>query len=169
MASRSTDSDPMLHAEISAVLDDYMTRWSASDMDGLQQLWDADEPSPIYVAEEREPLIGWEAVRGYWRPPRPGTLERQISYADLHVRRVAGDVALAFYTLSWNLYIRRSPVYPRPFGGKVRATTLLRRRPAGWRLFHHIEGPTAAFVQVRDLLEMSVDPEFAARVTSDEE
>ncbi len=160
--------DPALHAAVAAVLDEYFTRWSASDMEGLQELWDADEPDPIYVAEEREPLIGWEAVRGYWRPPKPGMLERLIRYDELHVRPVAEDVALAFYTLSWNLYMRHNPVYPRPIGGRVRGTTLLRRREAGWRLFHHIEGPTAAFVQVRDLLEMSVDPEFAARIAAEE-
>jgi hypothetical protein len=168
MTSPAAAPDQELHAAIAAVLDEYFTRWSASDMEGLQELWDADEPDPIYVAEEREPLIGWEAVRGYWRPPRPGMLERLIRYDDLQVRPIAEDVALAFYTLSWNLYMRRNPVYPRPIGGRVRATTLLRRREAGWRIFHHIEGPTAAFVQVRDLLEMSVDPEFAARVAAEE-
>jgi hypothetical protein len=108
-----------------------MARWSASGMEGLQELWDADEPDPIDVAEEREPLIGGEAVRAYWRPPRPGTLERLIRYDELHVRPVAEGVALAFYTLSWNLYMRRNTVYPRPIGGRVHATTLLPRREAG--------------------------------------
>ena len=47
--------------ELTAFFDDYIAKWNRNDAAGLKAMWDMDEPEPIYVAEEREPLIGWPA------------------------------------------------------------------------------------------------------------
>jgi hypothetical protein len=148
-----------LHDEITAFLDDYVAKWNAYDSTGLKAMWDADEREPIYVAEEREPLIGWAALEAYWAAGASGGSTHLIKYRDLTAREIAPGVAHAFYRLSWNVYIPGG-AYPRPIGGWVRATSLLRRKPAGWRLFHHIEAPEASIIQLRAAHEKAVDPEL---------
>jgi len=149
-----------LYDDIRAVLDRYVERWNAWDMAALRALWDPEEPEPIYVAEEREALIGWEALASYWKVGEPRRSEHFIRFFDLRVRAMAPDLAHAFYKLSWNYFSRDNPLYRHPIGGEVRATTLLRRKPEGWRLFHHIEAPLASLIQLRQAHERNVDPEL---------
>jgi hypothetical protein len=149
-----------LYDEIDAVLKRYVERWNVWDMAAVRTLWDADEPEPIYVAEEREALIGWDALAGYWKVSEPRRSEHFIRFYDLRVRGLGPTLAHAFYKLSWNFFSRDNPLYRHPIGGEVRATTLLRKKPDGWKLFHHIEAPLASLIQLRQAHERSVDPEL---------
>jgi hypothetical protein len=151
-----------LQEEVADVLGRYVAHWNAWEMDALKALWDADEEEPIYVAEETPALIGWEALGRYWQVSEPRRSEHYIGLSDLRVREIAPGVAHAFYTLSWNVYIYNNRLYPKPIGGTVRATTLLRRKPEGWRLFHHIEAPLASLIQLKDAHEKNVDPALFA-------
>jgi hypothetical protein len=150
-------------AEVEAFVDDYIARWNAYDVPRLRSLWDATEADPIYVAEEADPLFGWAALEKYWSVDR-STSERLIKYWDLKVRVVAPDIAIAFYQMSWNVYLRNVRLYPRPIGGQVRVSAHLRRKPDGWRLFHYVEAPLAAMIQVRRAHEAAVAPEFLERL-----
>jgi hypothetical protein len=151
-----------LEAEIGAVLERYVSHWNEWEMDAVKWLWDADEPEPIYVAEEAPAHIGWEELDRYWQVAEPRRSEHFIRLSDLRAREIAPGVAHAFYTLSWNVFIYNNRLYPRPIGGTVRATTLLRRKPQGWRLFHHIEAPLASLIQLKDAHEKNVDPALFA-------
>lgn len=149
-----------LKDEVTAVLERYVAHWNAWEMDAVKALWDADEKEPIYVAEETPPLIGWDALDRYWAVSEPRRSEHYIGLSNVMVREIAPDVAHAFYRLSWNVFIRDNHLYPKPIGGSVRATTLLRRKPEGWRLFHHIEAPLASLLQLKEAHEKNVDPEL---------
>ncbi|MSO64261.1 MAG: hypothetical protein EXQ85_00395 [Alphaproteobacteria bacterium] len=151
-----------LRAEIHAVLTTYVERWNAWEMAALRAMWDADEPEPIYVAEERDALIGWDALAAYWKVSEPRRSEHFIRFFDLRVRALAPTLAHAFYSLSWNFFMRDNPLYQHPIGGEVRATTLLRKKSDGWKLFHHIEAPLASLIQLRRAHEQNVDPELFA-------
>ena len=146
-----------LHDELQAFFDDYVAKWNRNDSAAMKALWDLDEPEPIYVAEEREPLIGWQALEAYWTGGTNYT--HLITYKDLRAKPAAENVAIAFFKLGWNAYIPGSS-YRRPIGGKVRASALLRRKSAGWRLFHWIEAPEAAMTQMIGFHERAVDPAF---------
>lgn len=147
-----------LEAEIGAVLERYVAHWNDWEMDAVKGLWDPDEPEPIYVAEEAPAHIGWDALDRYWQVSEPRRSEHFIRLSELRAREIAPGVAHAFYTLSWNVFIYNNRLYPRPIGGTVRATTLLRRKADGWRLFHHIEAPLASLIQLKDAHEKNVDP-----------
>ena len=151
-----------LKDEIGTLLDRYVAHWNAWEMDAVRGLWDPDEAEPIYVAEESPALVGWDALARYWQVSEPRRSEHFIRLSDLRVREIAPDVAHAFYTLSWNVLIYNNRLYPRPIGGTVRATTLLRRKSDGWRLFHHIEAPLASLIQLKDAHEKNVDPALFA-------
>lgn len=146
-----------LHDDINAVLTRYFTLWNDWKMDDLRRLWDADEREPIYVAEERDPLIGWPALLDYWKVSEPRRSEHFIAFGDLQVREIAPGVAHAFYQLSWNFFVIGNRMYQKPIGGEVRATTLLRKKPEGWKFFHHIESPLASLIQLKRAHEQNVD------------
>lgn len=148
-----------LSADIEAFLNDYIAAWNAYDVPRLRSLWDPDEESPIYVAEELDPLFGWSALEKYWAVDR-GASERFIKYWDLKAKEVVPGIAIAFYQMSWNVYFRNVRLYPRPIGGQVRVSAHLRRTPAGWRLFHYVEAPLATMIHVRRSLEAAVAPEL---------
>ena len=71
-----------LSETITDVLASYVDHWNDYDVEPMIAMWDGDEPDPIYVAEEREPLHGWEAIKGYWRGADPETTDMLISRND---------------------------------------------------------------------------------------
>ncbi|MDG2532161.1 nuclear transport factor 2 family protein [Sphingomonas sp. HITSZ_GF] len=154
-----------IEQEIAAFVADYMRLWNAYDVPAMQALWDTDETAPIYVAEEAEPMLGWPAIHAYWGIDRSKS-ERLLTWDRLEVRQAAPDVAIAFYHMRWNALIPGNRLYPRPIGGAVRVSAMLRRKPAGWRLFHYVEAPLAALIQMRQAAEAMVDPVLHARIAA---
>ena len=151
------DTPSELREALEAVIAEYERCWSSLDFDGLQKLWDPDEPEPIYVAEEAlEPLVGYPAIERYWASSKAGIDRARIRTKDLQVRSIAPEVALAFFAMHWNVAMADG----RRIGGDVRTTALLRRKPQGWRFFHYVEAPLAALVQARQASEAQVDPDF---------
>jgi hypothetical protein len=149
--------------QIADFVADYVRRWNAYDVPGLRAMWDEREPVPIYVAEESEPMIGWPAIEAYWGIDRSKS-DRLLTYDRLTVRAASDDIAIAFYHMRWNVFIPGNRLYPRPFGGAVRVSATLRRREDGWRLFHYIEAPLAALIQMRQASEAMVDPLLHERI-----
>lgn len=154
-----------LDEEIAAFVADYVARWNAYDVPAMRAMWDEAEASPIYVAEEAEPMIGWPAIHAYWGIDRSRS-ERLLTHDRLIVRRAAEDVAIAFYHMRWNVFIPGNRLYPKPFGGAVRVSAMLRRRDDGWKLFHYVEAPLAALIQLRQASEAMVDPALHARLAT---
>ena len=57
-------------------------------------------------------------------------------------------------------------LYPKPFGGPVRISMVLRRKPEGWRAIHYVEAPLASLIQLRRAHEDAVDPALHARLAA---
>jgi hypothetical protein len=147
-----------LQEDIQAVFDSYVAHWNNYEADAMAAFWDRDEPDPIYVAEEIDPLRGWDALEAYWRGAVPNTTEHLITIRDLTVREIAPGVAHAFWQMGWNVYFSTERLYAKPIGGEVRATALLREKPDGWKFFHWIEAPLASLIQLKRAHEEAVDP-----------
>lgn len=153
--------------EIAQFVSDYVRLWNAYDVPSMRAMWDREEPAPIYVAEEREPLIGWDALEAYWGIDRSKSV-RLLSFSGLEVRATGPDMALAFYHMRWSVKIPGNRLYPNPFGGKVRVSAHLRRRAGAWKLYHYIEAPVAMLIQAREYAESLAEPELVARVATGE-
>lgn len=158
-----TQPDGELHRELSDYLDAYFDAWNVYDVGRLRALWDEDEPNVIYVAEECEPHLGWEAVRAYWAIDR-SKAERLLTWRDLTAVRAGGDVAIAFFHCNWSTYLPGNRLYPKPFGGPVRISMVLRRKPESWRAIEYVEAPLASLIQLRKAHEDAVDPALHARL-----
>lgn len=80
-------------------------------------------------------------------------------------KEAAPGLAIALVDANWSTYIPGSRLYPKPFGGPVRISMVLRRAD-GWRLFHYVEAPLASIVQLRRAHEDAVEPAFHARLAA---
>ena len=149
--------------EVASFITAYIDAWNAYDVPKMRAMWDETEAFPIYVAEESDPLCGWPAIEAYWGIDRSRS-ERLLTYSDLIVKDASQTTAIAFYHMRWNVFIPGNRLYPRPFGNAVRVSAHLRRRSDGWRLFHYIEAPLAALVQMRRAHEATVSQVFLDRV-----
>lgn len=150
-----------IDGDIAAFLDQYRACWGRGDYDGVLALWDEAEPNPIYVAEEADPCIGWDAIRKYFDGNRKVLARTAIRTWNLQTRQPAPDMAIAFYEMQWNAKLAAS-VGGAILGGFNRVSGVLRRKPEGWRLFHYVEAPLAAPVYVRRVAGYVVDPDFHA-------
>ena len=58
-----------LNAEIETVLQQAAELWNTQDYGRLKELWDNDDPEPIYHAEEQQDwVIGWKELEKFWEP-----------------------------------------------------------------------------------------------------
>ncbi|MGH6612650.1 nuclear transport factor 2 family protein [Sphingomonas sp.] len=150
---------------IAAWLDIYFEAWNRYDVPAMKACWDEEDQLPIYLAEECDPHIGWEAVLGYWGIDRSKS-ERLVTWKNLTAKEAAPGFAVILFDANWSTYIPGSRLYPRPFGGPVRITAALRLKPEGWRMFHYVEAPLASIVQLRRAHEDAVEPALHARLAA---
>lgn len=146
----------ILHDELGRFLHEYETAWKGGDYDALRALWDSDEMAPIYIPEESEPLFGWEAMDSYFASNRKVLANVAVRTWDHQVRPLGGDTAILVYHMHWNAKIVDGSLW----GGDVRVSALVRRKPEGWHFFHYVEAPPAAMVQAREMLRNNCDADF---------
>lgn len=152
-----------LDAELTQWLERYFEAWNRYDVADMQALWDTDEPDVTYVAEECDPFHGWDAVLSYWGIDRSAA-ERLLTWHSLHAVKAGEDCAIAFFHANWSTYTPGNRFYPKPFGGPVRITIVLRRKAGEWRAIHYAESPEASLIQIRRAHEAAVDPRLHERL-----
>ena len=147
--------------EIGAVLAEIESCWKRHDFGGLRALWDADEPRPIYVAEEAPALTSWQEIDSYMAGTQ-GLLSRvgHRTHGAI-VKELAPDLALAYYDMHWNAEVAKGGLFGgEQIAGDVRVTVLFRKKRQGWRVFHYVEAPLAAMIQMKNAMTGLVDPDF---------
>ncbi|MGI9315927.1 MAG: hypothetical protein ACR2QW_01235, partial [bacterium] len=84
-------SDPELFGEIDAVLKRTEEIWLSQEWWRLpEEIWDREDPTPIYVAEELyNVMIGWETLDRYIFPPSKGLDAFRWGYSNLFVKYLA--------------------------------------------------------------------------------
>ncbi len=125
--------------EIESLVAEYVAASAGMRFEAKRALWDLDESSPVLQPEEiPQALIGWPAIDDYWAGTRGSLSELHSRYRELVHWRLAPDLAVASYSLRWRATLRDSAI-SSPLAADTRVTLLLRRRPPGWRIFHHVE------------------------------
>ncbi len=127
--------------EVVATIRHYASLAESMDFAGRKALWDPDEGLPILCPEESEtPLIGWDALDGYWSHSRTSMASLKAKVTNIRVSMLADDIAWATYDNRW-IATMAGPVPQPPISADVRMNALLRRKPDGWRYFQLVEGP----------------------------
>jgi hypothetical protein len=128
------------HAVESAVTDlvrDYDKRWSSLDFVALGDLWERDDPAPIYVGDEyAAPLIGNDDLERHWARVASRLKSASVS-STLHEFDVVDDTVVRALLLSrWRLTGRDADAVRT---GASWVTWLLVRRGERLRIFHQME------------------------------
>jgi ketosteroid isomerase-like protein len=133
--------------------------WRNASAGQVAALWDrADSSAWFLTSDGVEPFVG-AAVIGAIQ--RRCVSSHRIDYdvSGLHLRRLGGDLGLAFFEARWR---ERGNERAVPLGRRVRVTLLLRRRPEGWRVFHYAEAPLAPLLELQAFYEQVAAEGFAA-------
>lgn len=144
-------AESTLDQEITAFLARYAEAYNRQDYAALLAMWDQDDPSAIYMAEEIDPpMHGWGTIRAYFS--RPGVLDGiRNEYSNVRAHYVAPDVAVATYRLRFDIKVRNM----QPLSSFDRVVALFRRKSGDWKMIAYAEAPQAPLTMVRKALKTS--------------
>jgi ketosteroid isomerase-like protein len=151
--------DAELTRELETVVEEFTQAWNGMDFKALRALWDPDLSEPVYVPEESDRLVGWDAVEHYWQEVERTQVHVRVIPRDLVCRRLSTDTALASFSMhvEWLLVHDAAP----SANTDVRVSLILRSRRDGWKAVHYVEAPIGALPMVRRFYQRNVTPEFA--------
>jgi len=154
--------DPKLLAEIDAVLKRTEEIWLAQEWWRLpEEVWDRDDPTPMYVAEELyDVMIGWDILDEYIFPPKKGLDAFRWGYSNLWVKELAPGVALALYDHWFEIKIKAPGPIGTPRHGFDRVLSLYNKKPDGWRQSLYAQCPLGPDTYVRAMAEKLVGEDF---------
>ena len=130
-------SDDDVAKALTDLVRDYDKYWSSLDFGCLADLWERDDPQPIYVGDEyAAPLIGNDELDRHWARIG-GRLKAASVLSTLHEFDVVDDTVVRALLLSqWRLTGREAAVERT---GTSWITWLLVRRGDRYRIFHQME------------------------------
>ena len=118
--------------EIAVVLDEYAAAWSARDLRRVARLWDEQEPSPTYAAEElAEVLTDRASIVEHLTRTESRLEETRVTIGRTQVTELGEDLVLAVFHCRWEL----------EWVSFSRVGAIFRRREDGWRFAHYLEAP----------------------------
>jgi hypothetical protein len=145
--------------EINDVLDTTRTIWNSQEFHRLKEVWDADDPEPWYVPEEIDtPFFAWPQLEKYWNPGRKVLKGFRWDYANLRVKQLAPDLALALFDHFYEIQLIFGP--QEPTAGQDRVLTLFRKTSSGWKHILYAQCPLGPESYVRMLRRELVRPDF---------
>lgn len=153
-----TWADPALTRDLATLIEQYVGYSATMDFAGKRAMWDRDDPQVLLMPEEnKEPLIGWEAINPYWKD-WSNVMEYIRSQSANHLaRHLTPDLAVCHYDMRWVAKLRRAA---KPVSADVRVTSLWRKKPEGWRLFHLMESPIDGLTLMRIAYEAAHERTF---------
>ncbi|MEL7030445.1 MAG: nuclear transport factor 2 family protein [Pseudomonadota bacterium] len=155
----SEDADAVI-----AVLEDVKAAWNVEDFPRIESHWHADDPMPIYIAEEETAVMTtWPEIRAYWAGTADWNEWILIEYSDYAVKLVDEGNAVATFNLRFDVKLNDRP---NPIGGDNRTVVNLRKIDGAWKIHTWVEAPLAAIVYLRKLYELNVRAD-ATRASED--
>jgi hypothetical protein len=134
----------------------YEATWNANDYAALKNLWDPSVDEPWWYPEECEtPLVGWEAVEGYWRLCETIIARIGLRTWDLRWKPLPGDLALVGFQMKWTAILRGDPA---PIGGEVKVSVVLNRAADPWLCLHYMEAALGPLPYMRRAYQLAAEP-----------
>ena len=133
----TSPSDEDVAKALTDLVRDYDNHWSSLHFGFLADLWERDDPQPIYVGDEyAAPLIGNDELDRHWARIA-GRLKAASVLSTLHEFDVVDDTVVRALLLSqWRLTDREAAVERT---GTSWITWFLVRRGERYRIFHQME------------------------------
>ncbi|MGE2816013.1 hypothetical protein ACQI5H_12835 [Mycobacterium heidelbergense] len=126
-----------LTAKLSALIGEYDAKWAALDVAAVADLWERDDPRPMYIGDEYAmPLIGADALDRHWAR-HAGRLKRASMSSGLwSAEELPGGIVRCVVLSRWSFTGEESDT---AHTGASWITWLLAPRGEGYRIFHHME------------------------------
>jgi len=159
MADTTTEARAQTVREIAELIHETARRWNSQDYSTVLELWDPDEPMPLYLAEEQAGwFIGQDRLRAYLDParPDPGLEALRETMYDIQVNPIAPDLAIA----AWYMHFEMKRRHSKPMAEDVRVSAVFRRTPAGWRYIYWAESPKTATIYIKDLMQKNLSEDW---------
>ena len=146
---KADETEPLEH-----IVTAWASAWQHRMPAQLVALWDtADVKSWFLSAGSVEPYIG-HAVVGYLQRRCLGSNAIGYRPGQLHIRRLAPDIGLAFFNLDWSERLAAQNLDGnKTLGGRVRVTMMMRLQASVWRVFHYAEAPLAPLLELQAFYE----------------
>jgi len=155
------DHDPNLVSEIEALLRETEDAWNSQDFYRWLNLWDAEDARPFYLAaEEKDFFLQREQLEKYLDPKGAAQVTEaiRVTFTNVSARWLADDLAFAAYHMSSEMKLVFAP---KPFSSKLRATSIVRRKPEGWRYVCYTEAFQSPTMYFQGLNEAAVPDDYA--------
>ncbi|MEC9374826.1 MAG: hypothetical protein VYA80_00485 [Pseudomonadota bacterium] len=155
-------SDPELFKAIDAVLKRTEQIWAAQEWWRLPtEIWDREDPNPIYVAEELyDVMVGWDVLDEYIFPENRSMDAFRWGYSKLFVKYLAPGVALALYDHWFEIKIRETGPLSVPRHGFDRVLSIYNLRDDGWRQSLYAQCPLGPDTYARRMTEKLVGDDW---------
>lgn len=122
--------DEALQVEVAVLLRRHDETWNGLDFEALADLWDPDEPTPWYIADELgEAAVGWPECRRAWLRLAGRVKGASVHSGELMARLLTKDLALAHYVTDWRLEPIEASI---SHAGQSRSLAVLRKRDGRW-------------------------------------
>jgi hypothetical protein len=126
-----------LAASLASLVSEYDEKWSALDFAGVANLWERQDPPPIYVGDEYAmPLVGADELDRHWARIGSRLKRAAVSSQLWSADALAGGMARCLLLSRWSLTGQESDV---AHTGTSWITWLLTFRGDRYRIFHHAE------------------------------
>jgi hypothetical protein len=126
-----------LVARLMPLVSEYDQKWSALDVAGVADLWERDNPQPVYIGDEYAmPLVGADQLDRHWA--RMGSRLKSATVASQlwSAEALAGGLARCIVLSRWSFTGLESDI---AHTGASWITWLLTPRGTKYRIFHHME------------------------------
>jgi hypothetical protein len=145
-----------VQSEVAETINATADAWNSQVHSNVLKLWDKDNETPYYLAEERDEwLVGWDELNGYLNPPRQSPVIQGMreEMSNIRVNQIAEDLAFAV----WDMHFEMKMIGRPAIGENVRVTAILRKKPEGWRYIQWTEAPMTAGMYLDKLMQEDVD------------
>jgi hypothetical protein len=133
-----TNDDPRDDTSgIARLVERHAACWSVLDMEALIDLWDDEEPDPVYVAHELgDILVGLPEISFHLLRTAGRISSAHVTIPGQWSRRLAPDLGLTVFICRWN-FVRADIGTDTVSHSRIAA--VCRRRESGWRFIHYME------------------------------
>ncbi len=135
--TRDADDRGAGSTAIAELVERHAALWSTLDMEGLIDLWDADDPEVVYVAHELgDILVGMPEIAVHLLRTGGRLSSAHVSIPGQWSRQLSDDIAVTVFICRWQFVRAESGTAAVAHS---RVTALCRRVANGWRFAHYME------------------------------
>jgi hypothetical protein len=179
--------------DLMALIDDFAGRWTPERWTTIPELWDRDTEPYVLLVHQREWLVGWDQVDGYFAKDQvipvkevpalgaKGGIEQieaqhyefraepDMEAMMYNVDRVTmHEIAPGLVSAVWYVDFQFKPRRIAPRGEHFKANAIFKETGDGWKFVHYGEAAMAPIMYIERLYRSQVSHEFLGMIEEQE-